>query len=517
MNNKILLSLYLFSSLQLFGDSSNLNKNIDTASSTTKTERYSILDKNKTYDEPSSFSNLITIDGSWSSNIIQNGDFENGTANWTVSSGSGFVAQNIAGVNHSGNWLYGSNTPGFVIEQKFFMSSFPSYTKYLNINFDFGGLNNKDTSQIIIKFFDSNDTLIKTLTLPKNKGLKNDPFNHYEKPVVYIKSGTSYFIVQVSEIRNNGSDSDGYLDNLEVKTKPNKYYETNSADNITYPTGFTATTYFYSNSGNDLLQPNDSEKWTKKYTLSGNAGNDYIIGTAGQSITLRGNGDNDVLVGYQGSQSVLNEKLYGGSGNDKLYATEFGTNLIANGNSGSDFIILKGAKTDYTLSYDSTNNTYTFSKSGYDITLKDLEAVGFSSASVLSEPNGNITSDKYDLWWIDTNTNNLTHTFPVEADNYFKSVTVKRTPISITDDGSANRTNFIYLMNLPKEASYIEDSAHNKIADVKVGNKNNNTRYYALITLPKNSTTNYYIVEEQNLRDSTVATDLSNVTVENAF
>jgi Ca2+-binding RTX toxin-like protein len=117
-------------------------------------------------------------------------------------------------------------------------------------------------------------------------------------------------------------------------------------------------------------------------------GNDTVVGTSLDDFLI-GLGGDDVLYGYAGADVLQggtgNDTLYGGDGNDALHGGA-GADTI-DGGAGSDTAIFTGARSDYLVSYNTSNQTYTVidkrtgSPDGTD-TIAGVESFQFADQTV---------------------------------------------------------------------------------------------------------------------------------------
>jgi hypothetical protein len=512
MRNKLLLSTILLSlnTLQAFTFTSNIG-----AAQASSFEKYNTLNRDGTYNKPTSFIANRTIDGSFLPNFIINGDFEADTANWTTILGSGFVTTTQSQVNNAGRYVWGSGTSGFTIEQIYDISGL-SYPKYIEFQNEYSGWNSADTVQAKVSYLDaSNVSTGTTEVTPLMTGNRADAFliNTQE---MKIPTGTTQLVIDIEEVRNSGSDSDGYLDNLVIRIRPNKYYTSDNAEHIFIPT-YHRTTYYYGENGNDLIEPVNIETWSERQRYGGNSGNDYIINPVGKLNYANGNGNDDVCIAYQGATLITKSRLNGGTGNDKLYAPVNGTLHTIKGNSGTDMAVLRGNKVDYTVTYDAANALYTFDNGTVIVDIyDDVEAVAFTNSNVLTATNGN-TAGTEDIWAFDTATNTLTETFPTTLQDILRSVSSTPYPTTITNDIVGTFT--LYINGLPNTIEKATDTSGNLIANsVTETNELGETKTYIRIpNLTGGQALDIILVDEQNSADAYVTPDFNTLNITRGF
>jgi len=471
-----------------------------------KLEKYNVLNRNGEFDKPTSFSNDVIVDGSFSDNIVINGDFEDDKNNWDVVDGDGFVVDTQSQVNHDGQYVWGSSTSGFTIEQIYDMSSH-SYPRYIRLYADYSGWDSKDTIQTKISFLDKDDEVTGgTSSSVELTGNKDDEFKNYYQEIT-IPTNAKKTVIDMQEVRNSGSDSDGYLDNLVIKIRPYKYYMTNNSEHIHIP-DYNKTSFYYANGGNDLLEAIDEEVWSERQRYNGGKGNDYIILPVGKLNYANGNAGNDVCIAYQGTTLSTKIRLNGGSGNDKLYAPIKGVNHIIKGYSGIDMVVFLGDKDDYTLTYDNDTEYYKFKND--DVTVyvyKDVEGIAFTNDKVMDLGN---TKKSEDIWVFDED-NKLTDVFPTDLQDVLKSV--KSTPYQekITNDIEGNFT--LYINNLPNTIAKATDTNGNLIVNaVTETNEDGDTKTYIRIpNLTGGEDLNIIFIDEQNNSEDYVEPNFDNL------
>jgi hypothetical protein len=502
-NKLILLSVFLSSIILNAGDLTYSN-----SSNPSSVVKYIVKDFNGVFNYPDTTSyNNITVDGSYSSNLLVNGDLEAGTSNWNVLSGSGFVVDTQSQVNNAGQYMWGKSTSGWTVQQKIDITVVPN-AKYFLFDFDYSGWAAKDTVEGFIKFEDADGVLLSSIyNSGAVTGNKDDAFQSIVTMNKNIQTNTAKLIVEVEQVRNSGSDSDGYMDNLSIKVRPNKYYNnTTGNDFITTPV-FNKPTYYYANSGNDIIRPVDLEVNQIKSYSYGQQGTDWIFLPVGNLNKANGNGHSDVLIGYQGTSLNTKSKLNGGGSDDKIYAPTNGTGHIIDGGNNNDTVIFKGNKSDYTFTF-VTGTEYDVTKSGFDLKIKNVEFVGFTNTNVLSEADYN-TYNTEDIWYIDPDTNSLIDSFPETVDDIAKSVTRIKHDISI--DNPNNDTYDIYITNIPLEIKYIEDSSGNYLKPVREQtNGDSELKRDVILNL---SNTDYKFIEEQNTRDVSQTVNFNNMRI----
>jgi len=508
MQNKLILSTILLSlnTLQAFTFNANVS-----AADPSIIEKYNVLNRDGTYNKPTTFSANRTINSSFLPNFIINGDFEADTANWNTISGSGFVTTTQSSVNHPGRYVWGSGTSGFTIEQIYDFSGI-SYARYIELKNEYGGWASADTSQIKISFLDASDAVVgSTLSTPIFKGDKDNEFLTHNQDMK-IPTNAKKIVIDIEEIRSSGSDSDGYLDNLSVQIRPYKYYTSNNAEHIFIP-DYYRTSYYYGLSGNDLIEPVGIETWSERQAYNGNKGNDYIINPVGKLNSANGNNDNDVCIAYQGSTLITKSRLNGGSGNDKLYAPINGTGHNIKGNSGTDMVVFRGQKSDYTITYNSGSNLYVFDNGTVTVNVyDDVEAVAFTNTNVLTTTNGN-TKETEDIWVFDTATNTLTETFPTSLQDVLRSVTSTPYPTTITND--IEGTFSLYINGLPDTIEKAIDTSGNLVANsVTETNSDGETKTFIRIpNLTGGQTLDIVLVDEQNSADTYIEPDFNTLNI----
>jgi len=481
----------------------------------TTIDKYNVLNRNGTYDKPTTFSNNLTFNTSFSNNIVVNGDFETGQSNWNLISGSGFVTDYQSAVNHDGQYLWGSSTTGFIIRQEYDMTS-TANAKYLNLSIDYGGWNNLDTAEIKISYLNSSNNSVGSQVLSgKLTGKKDDLFKNYFKEI-NMPNGAKKLIIEIEEIRNSGSDSDGYIDNISAKIRPNKYYATNSSEHILIP-DYYKTTYYYAAKGNDLMEALDLERWSERQKYNGNQGNDYIIMPVGNLNNANGNNHDDVCIAYQGNTLTSKSRLNGGGGNDKLYAPIKGTGHIIKGNSGFDMAILRGKKSDYTFTYNSSKGLYVVDNGNVTISIyKDVEAIAFTPVNVLNTVKGN-TNETEDIWLFDSDNHILIDVFPLDKQDNIKSVSKTEYPINIDNDISGNFT--MYLNGLPNSIIKAIDNSGNLIAKA-ITKENGFGEINTSLRLPNvagGQSLNIILIDEQNKVDNYTTPNFDNIRITRGF
>ena len=424
-------------------------------------EKYSVEDRNGIYDIPLAGITQST-NFNKSNNLITNGDFELGTVDWPYVSGSGFVTDYQSGANHAGKYLWGRSTPGFTVHQLHDISFYPS-VKYVECIAEYGGWANRDVVRILTKYKDAaNVDLGITDSSPFFTGQRLDLFKtlSYTKPVPATTVSVDFLL---EEKRFSGSDSDGYLDNIELYVWPDTFISlTPGANNNMRSLKFTLPVTYLGDDGNDIIQPKNKSEYSEHVIYKGGNGNDYLIMPNGSLNEAYGDSGDDVIISYMGADIGTSSIVSGGAGNDKIYAPLEGAGHVINGNSGNDLLVLRGLKTDYTFNY-IAGTRYTITKAnGLNLDVQGMEAFSFTNDSPLSAPNGT-TKGTEDLWAIDTATHTLTDIFPQSINANFKSVQLDKTAFSITNDGVTG-FNF-YITLLPNSIIRLEDNLGNKIVD----------------------------------------------------
>jgi hypothetical protein len=481
----------------------------------TVTDKYNVLNRNGTYDRPMIFDNTLNVKADFNTNVVLNGDFENGIINWNLITGSGFTTDYQSSVNHDGQYLWGKSTTGFTVQQNIDISAIKD-AKYLRLYADYGGWASLDTVELKVSYLDINSVLIGTQLLSGLlTGNKDDLFNSYYKEINMPK-GTTYIIIEIEEIRNSGSDSDGYIDNIVALIKPNKYYTDDIAEHLLIP-DFYKSTYFYATGGNDLLEAVNQEIWSERQRYNGGKGNDYIISPVGKLNYANGNQNDDVCIAYQGSTLISSSRLNGGTGNDKLYAPISGTGHKIKGNSGFDMVVLRGNKIDYSFVYDSVNNLYKVDNGIVNISIyDDVEAISFTNENVLLTAKGN-TNNSEDIWLFDTSNNILIDVFPVSLNKNIKSVNSTNYPLQITNDITGTFT--MYINGLPNTIIKAIDKSGNTIGTA-ITEVNGLGEIKTSIRLPGvngNTILDIILIDEQDKSVTYTSPDFSNITITRGF
>ena len=497
---KILLLPLLFLNLQTISAAATVTLNSSLGATTSVNQKYSVKDRADTYIIPNATIQK-TYHFSKSTNLILNGDFEAGTANWPYISGSGFVTDYQSGANHPGQYLWGRSTSGFQVHQLRDITFYPN-VKYVECLADYGGWANRDTVRILTKYKDAAgvDSGV-TDQSPFFTGLRGDLF----KTLSYTKSvpaNTAKVDFILEEKRQSGSDSDGYLDNIRLHVWPDTFESNTSGFNDhMYSVKFTLPVLYLSNSGNDIIEPSNREDYYENATYKGGLGNDYLIMPKGDLNIAYGEDGDDVIVSYLGADVSTQSRIYGGNGDDKIYAPLNGAGHLIKGEAGYDTLVLRGLKTDYTFNYIIGDRYDITHANGLNIRSYSIEAYSFTSDNPLTAPNGSTYSTE-DLWTVDIATNTITEVFPAYYNSYFKSVQLDKKAITIVHDST---TNFdFYLTNLPNSIIRVEDTSGNTLIDaITVTNGDSEIKTTAKLLGIGNVDVNAVLVSERNLIDIT--------------
>jgi len=481
-------------------------------------KKYLVYEENNNgYIKPTTFDNTLHIDDSWH-DVTLNGNFENGLTNWNIVSGSGAVTNHQSSVNHLGQYIWGSSTPGFTAEQSHDLTSILNFRdqydyNYAKVEFDYGGWNSLDTIRAEVYWLDPfNGDNGRTLITSDFTGNKNNAFQHYNSGILNIPINTDTALVDLVEFRNSGSDSDGYLDNFSLKVRNCRFDGTPQNDHIFYPGGFTKLTYYVGKGGQDMIEPEIYTNYTYAASLElWNNLDGYVVIGNGDQMNAIGDLGNDTLVGYQNNTIVHGTYLEGGKGNDKLYAPVNDDNGYFNGGNGFDTIVFRGVKSDYTINHIS-GSKYEFTKpNGYYAYIKNIEAVAFTNENPLNNTNGNVNTE--DLWVF--NGGVLTDNFPTSIVNNARSV--NRVSIPLTINGSTNSS--FYINNLPANTLRLEDGAGNVLANVtKETNGAGEVKYFFFLSnFDLSSNPTLYIINDDDINGTATTFDYNNLKITKQF
>jgi len=487
-------------------------------------------DLNNVYTDSSTYDKTTIFEG-WSENIVQNGTFED-TSSWNLLSGSGFKAEIKNGVGRDNNPFMFGTGPDFIIGQDKYTKIKP-YFKYALIDYEYAGDSNaSDESQVLLDVYDINDNLLGTIngeitTRGTNWVLLSDisyVYNDFNASTS-DRAKAAKFVVKVKTTNQDGGALDTYMDNLSVKLLSDTFYadNTNIKEKIIYPTVYPYID-MYGNKGNNYFYPDDAEGWSESLDITTSDVGDYVVLPVGNILSIWGGDGDDTMIAYQGNQISNKEKLQSYNGDDKLYLPLYGTNHLAKGGNGWDTVVLRGNKSDYTITHHSSaHDDYTISNSNMSARVYECEQICFTNKNPLTEPDGNVKPSDMDCYvFKDDGTEDIVNTnLPATVDgkttsNYVTNHRIQVNNINIQSNLNVSGTVDIYLTNLPvtlKSFKYADGTIVNTNLQQNGAGEDKNT---IKLTINGTGTTTFEFTDI-DYNTSTTPIDMSNVVITRAL
>jgi hypothetical protein len=360
-------------------------------------------------------SSILEMNG-WRTVPFTNTDFESNLDGWTTyGNNEAVVVDSKSDVSHNSKYAYNTDKKkDYELEQYYTYTEsegMSKYTKYIKWDFEYGGYENKDYAYFRLKIYNYDGDNVYNYSSSELKGKKSQDF---KKKIIKQSMDTSSIWIENVEINieyykddsfwdDSYNDTDAYIDNINIKLLENKFYGTNSDENIIYP-NVEKYISIYGKKGNDVIKPKNLNDYSYKAYLYGDKGNDFYILPYGNRSRVKDSSssvDDDTVVCYQGPNIPINTTVYTYKGDDFIYAPVGGDGHRIIGGNDWDTLILKGIRSDYTFTHNDGDDIDLLTISGpdnYNLLIYEIESIGFTNSNVYDTSTYNVDINDIDLY-----------------------------------------------------------------------------------------------------------------------